>query len=519
MKKILYIVILLTSILVLNAQEDLKNYDVKGIYANSRNLDFGTTFYGKDKVVFSSQSGRLLNLYIGNIENKDIRRIRLFSRSRIKNTHESNVAFTNDLKTIYFSRSTYGKEKGGKTIVVSRIKIFKATIDSKGNWINEQPMPFNSEKYDVAHPTLNKENTKLYFTSNMPGTFGDNDIFVVDINPDGTYSEPQNLGPNVNTSGKEMFPFISGDDFLYFSSTGHKNNLGGLDVYRVQVNSQGVSKAVHLNIPIISKADDFSYVYNNNVKIGFFSSNRSGGMGMDDIYIFTEKSPKEEPKKEVKPTIPCSQKITGKVFINATKKIIPLVEIVLMDNKGKSIKNTKSKADGSYAFINLKCNNTYFLEAKKDGFSSFSKTVKTPNKTAVNDTPLYLVKDKETKPKPTNIRIGRVDFNYNESKILKRYAYELDLAIKVLKKNPNLIIEFESHTDSRAEDEFNMQLTEERIEAIKEYMGFKGIQSNRIKGTAYGETKPLNKCVNGSDCTEEEYLINRRTTFVIKEKK
>ncbi len=519
MKIILYIVVLLASILTLNAQEDLKNYDVKGIYANSRNSDFGTTFYGNDKVVFSSQSGRLLNLYIGNIENKDVSKIRLFSKSKIKTTHESNVAFTNDLKTVYFSRSTYGKEKGGKTIIVSRIKIFKATIDARGNWINEQPMPFNSEKYDVAHPTLNKDNTKLYFTSNMPGTFGDNDIFVVNINPDGTYSEPENLGPNVNTSGKEMFPFISGDDLLYFSSTGHKNNLGGLDVYRVKVNNQGVSKAIHLNKPINSKADDFSYVYNNNSKIGFFSSNRSGGIGMDDIYIFTEKDPEEEPKEVEKPAIPCSQKITGKVFINATKKIIPLAEIVLMDNKGKTIKTNKSKADGSYAFINLKCSKTYFLEAKKNGFGSFSKTVKTPNKTTDNNIPLYLVKNKETKPKPTNIRIGKVDFNYNESKILKRYAYELDLAIKVLKKNPNLMIEFESHTDSRAEDEFNMQLSEERIEAIKEYMGFRGIQVNRIKGTAYGETKPLNKCVNDSNCTEEEYLINRRTTFVIKERK
>ncbi len=517
MKKKLLIILL--SVLGLNAQEDLKNYDVKGIYVNSRKSDFGTTFYENDQVVFSSQAGKLLNLYIGNIENKNINKTRLFSKSSIKNTNESNVAFTNDLKTIYFSRSTYGKEFKGEIVKVSRIKIFKATIDSKGNWINEQPMPFNSEKYDVAHPTLNKENTKLYFTSNMPGTFGDNDIFVVDINPDGTYSEPKNLGPNVNTSAKEMFPFISGDNLLYFSSTGHKNNLGGLDVYRVKLSGQGVSKAIHLNKPINSKADDFSYIYNNKSKIGFFSSDRSGGMGMDDIYIFTEKEPKEEPKKVVKKTTPCSQKITGKVFINATKKIIPLAEIVLTDDKGKTIKINKSKGDGSYDFINLKCNNTYFLEAKKEGFSPFSKMIKTPNKTSNNTVPLYLVKNSSTNPKLTNIRIGKVNFNYNESKILNRYAYELDLAIKILKKNPNLMIEFESHTDSRAKDEFNMQLTEERIEAIKEYMGFRGIQINRIKGTAYGETKPLNKCVNDSDCTEEEYLINRRTTFVIKEKK
>ena len=522
MKRILHTTLLLFIIINLNAQqEDLKNYDVKRISANTKHSDFGTTFYGDNKVVFSSEYGKYLNLYIGKIENKDVDKIKVFSKSTTKDTHETNVAFTNDLKTVYFTKSIYGKEKKGKTIKKSAIAIYKATIDTNGNWIDEQPMPFNSEDYDVAHPTLNKENTKLYFTSNMPGTFGDNDIFEVDILPNNSYSEPINLGPNVNTSGKEMFPFISGDNYLYFSSTGHKNNLGDLDVYRVQVTNNGVSKPIHLNEPINSKWADFSYVYNTKTNTGFFSSNRIGGKGSDDIYIFTEKEPEEpkEPKEETVKTEKCKQKITGKAMINATKKIIPLASVKLMDDKGKIIKEIKTKADGTYTFLNILCDKTYYLEAVKEGFTAFTKAVKTPKNSNINNIPLYLIKNKEkTQPKKANIRLGKVDFNYNESKILKRFAYELDLAIRVLKKNPNLIIEFESHTDSRAEDEFNMHLSEERIEAIKEYMGFKGIQVNRIKGKAYGETKPLNHCVNDSDCTEEEYLINRRTTFIIKER-
>jgi outer membrane protein OmpA-like peptidoglycan-associated protein len=513
MKKILLTLFVLATIHI-NAQQDFNNYEIKNISANTKYADFGVTFYGNNKIVFTSSNGRLLNLYVGEIENEDVKSKKIFAKSTSAKTHQTNVAFTKDLKTVYFTRSIYGKERGGKILKKETIAIFKANIDSNGNWTNEQPMPFNSDDYDVAHPTLNNQNTKLYFTSNMPGTIGDNDIFVVDINSDGTYSEPRNLGPNVNSKGKEMFPFISGDNILYFSSTGRDHNLGGLDVYRSQVTDNGVTKAIHLNKPINTRWDDFSYVYNPSTNQGFLSSNRAGGKGADDIYLFVEKKP--EPVKELGP---CSQKIKGTVLINATVKIIPLAEISLLNSQGKLIKKKKSGADGKFIFSNLDCNTTYFIEGNKKGYSSMMKTIKLPETKGETKLSLYLVKEKKKEIDLTTFRIGKVDFNYNEAKILKRYAYELDLAIRKLKENPNLIIEFESHTDSRAEDEFNMELTQKRIEAIKEYMGFKGIQSNRIIGHAYGETKPLNRCVNDVECTDEEYLINRRTTFEIREKK
>ena len=512
MKRLLLLTVLIT--INLSAQIDIKNYDIKNVKINTRQAEFGTTFYGDNKVVFTASRGGYLQLFIGDIVDGDLIDYKIFSKSIFGNTNFSNVAFTNDRKMVYFTKSIYGKKRGKKVLKKGSIKIFKASIDASMNISNIQPVSFNSENYDVAHPTLNKENTKLYFTSNMPGTIGDNDIFVVDINPDGTFSEPRNLGPNVNTKKKEMFPFISGDDILYFSSTGHKDNLGGFDVYRVKVTDNGVTKPIHLNKPINSNWDDFSYVYNTKTNQGFFSSNRAGGDGKDDIYIFNEKKPEPEKKPES-----CSQKIKGTVLLNATIKVIPLATVKLLNAKGDEIKSIKSGADGKFAFINLDCNTSYFIEANKKGYNSMMKTVSLPNRKGETKVALFLIKDKKIEVDLASFNIGRVDFNYNEAKILKRYAYELDLAIRKLKENPNLVIEFESHTDSRAEDEFNMELTRQRIDAIKEYMGFKGIQSNRIKGTAYGETKPLNKCVNGVECTDEEYLVNRRTTFVIKEKK
>jgi outer membrane protein OmpA-like peptidoglycan-associated protein len=513
MKKLTLTLLILTTINTI-AQIDFNKYDVKNVAINTRESEFGTAFYGDKKVVFSASSGNYFHLYIGDIVDNDIIYRKYFLKTTGENTHYSNLVFTNDLKTVYYTKSIGGKTRRNKIIKKGSLEIFKANIDSKGNLSNITPMPFNSKNYDVAHPTLNKENTKLYFTSNMPGTLGDNDIFVVDINPDGTYSEPRNLGPNVNTPKKEMFPFISGDDILYFSSTGHKDNLGGLDVYRVNVTDYGVSKPIHLNKPINSNWDDFSYVYNTNTNQGFFSSNRAGGIGNDDIYIFSQKKPEPEKKPEV-----CTQKIKGTVLLNASVKIIPLATVRLLDKKGNEIKSVKADAKGNFVFIHLNCNTTYFAEASKKGYNSMMKTINTSNKKGETKVALFLIKDKKKEVNLEDFRIGRVDFNYNEAKILKRYAYELDLAIRKLKDNPNLVIEFESHTDSRADDEFNMELTRQRIEAIKEYMGFKGIQPNRIKGTAYGETKPLNKCVNGVECTDEEYLVNRRTTFVIKEKK
>jgi len=494
------------------AQKDFKNYEIKNISANTKFADFGVTFYGNDKIVYTSSNGKMLNLHVGNIINNDVVKAKIFSKAPSAKAHQTNVAFTKNLKTVYFTRSIYGKERGRKVLKKESIAIFKADIDANENWINITPMPFNSDDYDVAHPTLNKENTKLYFTSNMPGTLGDNDIFVADIHSDGSYSKPRNLGPNVNSKGKEMFPFISGDDILYFSSNGRDHNLGGLDVYRSKVSGNNVSKAIHLNKPINSRWDDFSYVYNASTNIGFLSSNRAEGHGNDDIYIFTEKKPK--PVKEVK----CTQKIGGTVLINATIKVIPMATVKLLDSQGELIKTKKTNGYGKFLFSNVKCNMTYFVEASKNGFNSMMKTVELPDKTGKTKVSLFLVKEKKEEIDLANFNVGKVDFNYNEAKILKRYRYELDLAIKKLKQNPNLVIEFESHTDSRAEDEFNMELTRQRIDAIKEYMGFKGIQSNRIKGTAYGETKPLNKCVNGVECTDEEYLINRRTTFEIKDK-
>jgi outer membrane protein OmpA-like peptidoglycan-associated protein len=209
----------------------------------------------------------------------------------------------------------------------------------------------------------------------------------------------------------------------------------------------------------------------------------------------------------------------GTVYINATQKIIPNA-IVFLKNKNETIADVYKTTENAKYEFRVKCNKTYKIEGTKVNYKTSRGFLKTngQNSTIARKN-IFLTSAIEKAAPRRRLRTGKVDFNYNESKLLKRYTYELDKAIILMKEKPELLFEFESHTDCRADDEFNMNLTRERVEKITEYMGFKGISIVRIKATAYGETKPLNGCVNGVDCFEEEYLINRRTTFVLKERK
>lgn len=517
MKKTIFIFYLFI-IISTNAQEMFKNFEIRNLKINNKHDNYGTAFYKNNSIVFASASSNgKLHLFKGEIINGNVDKYWVFSKGSKNDTHESNVAFTNDYKTVYFTRSLYGKEYRNKTVVKKTIALFKATINSKGVWTNIIELPFNDKNYDVGHPTLNKENTKLYFSSNMPGGFGKTDIYQVDILPNGNYSEPNNLGPSINSTGNDIHPYISGDNFLYFSSNGHPGNMGGLDIYVSQVNENGVSKPEHVNAPVNSKWDDFSFIIDYTKRIGFFSSNRPGGKGRDDIYYFKETIIKEkEEVVEIEPEVikeECNQIVKGYVYLNATNKKIPNTVVNLVSGLGKKLESFTTLDDAKFQF-NIKCNEKYFIEAGKEGYKPFTKSIKTLglNKKQ-NKLDLYLLKIKEIVHEKKKLKVGEIGFNFNEAKLLKRFTYQLDKAIILMSEDPNLKIEIESHTDSRAEDEFNMRLTEERIFAIYEYLGQKGITADRIKGKAFGETMPLNKCVNNVECTEDEFLLNRRTMF------
>lgn len=511
MKKILQLILLL-SLINSFSQGKFDAWEINNLSINNSYSNFGASFYGKDKIVFSSSNGNRLHLYSGIIEGNDVINQEMFLEAE---THETNVAFTKNLQTMYFTRSIYGTEntKNTKKDKKNSIAIFRATRMADDKWGNIVSLPFNNKKYDVGHPTLSSDNSKLYFSSNMKGTLGETDIFVVDILGDNTYSKPRNLGDKVNTKGNELHPYIDENDVLYFSSNGHNSCFGGLDIYAYEINNK---KLIHLKPPINSVFDDFSYIYNSKINIGFFSSNRQEGKGKDDIYLFREL---KNDKFVVEADTDCNQRLMGTIYKNGTQKLITNAVVILKSGDDSTIDIFKTEENSKFDF-KVKCNKTYKIEVTKTNYKTVKKILKTTNQKSIIARKNIFLKSSLKKASPKKrIRTGRVNFNYNEVVLLRRYTYDLDKAIILMKKEPNLFFEFESHTDSRAEDEFNMDLTRQRVEKITEYMGFKGIHISRIRGTAFGETRPINRCINGVDCYEEEYLANRRTTFVLKEKK
>ena len=525
MKKILLYVLAIFGFLVSFSQTTAGEYKVENLDINTKYQDFGTTFYGKDKVIFSSsrpkpgtilqtkwkENGQpFLDLYEGTInEDGTISNVKLFSKTLNTKFHEATVSFTPDQKIVYFTRDNYidkklQKDDSGMTNLV----LMRANVAPDGSWTDIEPLPFNNAAYSCGHPSVNKDGTKLYFTSDMPGTIGGTDIFVVDILPNGTYGIPRNLGKKVNTLGKEMFPHIDEEDILYFSSDSRKDGMGGLDVYAVKIYDKSISDALHLGAPVNSEADDFAYILKNDIHEGYFSSNREGGKGDDDIYHFTSSPPLK---------IECKQWVNGIVKNKKTGDILPNAVVVLFDDKDNELDSTTSNDNGEFK-IEIDCENSYKVVAAKEKFEkdeySFT-TEENPDeivKMALNLQPIpEVVKIR----KKVVVNINPIYFDFDKANIRPDAAIELDKVVAIMQKYPELKIEAGSHTDSRGPAEYNQILSEKRAKSTVAYIVSKGIDATRLTAKGYGESQLTNECDGTVKCTEEQHQQNRRTEFVL----
>uniref|UniRef100_UPI0035668F83 hypothetical protein n=1 Tax=Lutibacter sp. TaxID=1925666 RepID=UPI0035668F83 len=272
-------------------------YIVQPLSINSTGSDFGVATFG-NKIVFASTRNNgpnydwnnqpYLDLFQADVNSENnISNITAFSESINTKMHESNAVFTADGKTMYFTRNNFIDGKKGKDEnKITHLKIYKAQLINN-IWTNITELPFNSNNYSTEHPALSADDKKLYFASDMPGSLGSFDIYVVDINADGTYTTPKNLGSTVNTPQREQFPYVSSKNILYFASDGHIG-LGGLDIFKSEINGDKYSEPINLSNVINSSADDFAFIIDEENETGYFASNRKGGMGDDDIYSFTQ---------------------------------------------------------------------------------------------------------------------------------------------------------------------------------------------------------------------------------------
>ena len=490
---------------------------------NTENSEYGTALYG-DKIVFAGATDArkakrgvsqwtgesFYDLYEAEHFDQKLGNRKPFSSTINTQFNESTPVFTKDGNTMYFTRNNYVNRKLGSDIENTiLLKILRATKDKNGNWGDIVEVPFNSDQYNVAHPALSSDEKYLYFASDMPGTFGSSDIFRVEILGDNQYGTPENLGNIINTAGRESFPYISKDNVLYYSSDGIPG-LGGLDIFAAKFNADGsTSKPVNIGMPGNSADDDFCFVFNSDSKIGFLTSNRSGGKGKDDIYSFHEDKPL---------LFSCQKNIKGIVKDAKTKAIIANAKVVLSDKVMKEVGTHQSKNDGTFTFEKVDCNNTnYYLRGEKQKYETAEVNV-----TVGKDEVVYeiLLNPREVAIKKGMdlakvFEIKEIKFDYNKANIRPDAAVELTKIVEVMREYPKMKIDIRSHTDSRGADSYNLKLSDRRAKATLEWIVKQGIDKKRLKAKGYGETRLVNGCSNGVPCTEEEHQENRRSEFIV----
>lgn len=513
--------LLLVSTSLFSQQEE--RYSIKNLSTNTKYSDFGVSKYGEGRVVYASTRKDMsrykgvwrgnhqpyLAIYQGDLESDgEIAGVRLFSENLNTKYHESNACFTKDLKTVYFSRNNYlkGKYKTDKNRI-NLVQLYKAKVAENGEWTDVEAMPFNNDNYQTGHPALNAAEDKLYFTSDMPGTRGLTDIYVVDIHSDGSYGEPRNLGNKVNTKKKEMFPHIGKDNVLYFSSKGHSNNKGGLDIYKIPLNAKGIPLAEALNMgsPLNSSRDDFGLLFIDESQTkGYFSSNRKGGKGDDDIYYFSEKQ--------------CVQLIAGTVIDKETGKILPNAKVRLLDANSKELGVRFTDNRGAFSFGEVPCSSSYQLEGSKSKYEGAIAGVKTTSEYLKTQEKSLMLAPKKFKEERgfVMLNLGPIYFDLDKSNIRKDAEIELRKVLAAYKQYPGLELILGSHTDSRAPDDYNIRLSQRRYNSTKAWLVARGVDTKALTGGGFGETQLVNKCSNGVRCSEAEHQLNRRTEFIVK---
>ncbi|MCK0191643.1 OmpA family protein [Arenibacter sp. F20364] len=496
-------------------------FGLKNLAINTKYSEFSPMFYNEDEIVFASAKDSsifstrrykwnnqpYLDLYVSKVnkESQDLKAAIRFSKKINSKYHEASVTFTPDNSTMYFTRNNYGKKLKRDKNGVNHLKIYVSKkID--GEWTEAEEVPFNSDDYSTGHPALSPDGKKLYFVSDMPGTIGDTDIFVVDVLDNGSYSEPKNLGPGINTEQKEMFPFIN-DKKLYFASNGHVG-LGGLDVYEVAYDEEGFKEVINMGQPINSNKDDFSYIVNEEDQKGYFASNRRGGKGDDDIYSF-ERLVLEEVVKNA---------ISGVVTELITGDFMPKALVTLLDENNIKLKEMVTEDDGSFVFEDLDSNTKYTIKTTKNEFFENEVTAETKENEVVN-VEVTMKKLKELIIIEDGIKKLKTDmifFDFDKSYIRKDASLELDKLVAVMTEYKDMVIKIESHTDSRGPDVYNKYLSDKRAKSTRAYLISKGISADRIESAiGYGEERLINECGNGVRCSRDKHELNRRSEFII----
>jgi len=415
--------------------------------------------------------------------------------------HEGAFSFSPDGKTMYFTRNNYSGKLKEDSLGIARLKIYRAKWNGLF-WGNVEELPFNSDYFDTGHPAVTPDGKRMYFASNRPGTYGQSDIFYVDIYDDGTFSEPVHLGPEINTEGREDYPFFAEDNTLYFSSDGHPG-LGARDIFASKWVDGKFSRARNLGVPVNSGKDDITFVYYPKDKRGFMASNRNTKK-YGDYDIFTVQA--------IKPVFDVL--VEAQVIDAKTKRPIPGATVTLTDNAGNPMATKTTDEEGKVAFL-IEADKDIILEARAEEYENNKVEVPGTYDEAVEvEIPLNPIEKIILAEK---LQLNPIYFDFDKWNIRRDAAFELDKVVEAMKKYPEMKIHVVSHADCRGTRAYNKRLSEKRAKATVQYIISKGIDESRLTWEGKGEDEPKVKCEPCNSCTEEQHQLNRRSDFIIVE--
>jgi peptidoglycan-associated lipoprotein len=429
---------------------------------------------------------------------------------------EGTPCFNSDYTTLYFTRCNVSKRKA------LGCEIFSATRSNE-KWTKVQSLELAADSITIAHPAISKDELTLYFVSDMEGSIKNNegknskDIWrVTRTSLSDEWSNPENLGSQINTSGDEVFPFVHDDGTLYFSSDGHIG-MGGLDIFKANRNKSGEWEIDNMQYPVNSSADDFGIVFEAERESGFLSSTRKG-KGDDDIYSFL--------------LPPLKFSITGTVKDEKTDEPIDDALVKSISSSGITLESRTGR-DGSFKFM-LQPGIDYIFIASKEEYlkGKERETTKGLNQSTEFETEIYL------SPIDKPIEIENIFFELDKAELRPESIVSLDQLVETLNDNPNITIELMSHTDARASEAYNLDLSRRRAQSVVDYLISKDIVRDRLSAKGYGESTPkivdkkdneaypflpVNTKLDESfiDSLEDEdqqemaHFLNRRTEFKV----
>jgi outer membrane protein OmpA-like peptidoglycan-associated protein len=511
---------------------DIGRYKIENLNINTSNDDFGTSYY-KDQIVFTSSETRVRmikrrynwnnepfwSMYISEVDGNQLTKPKKTDSKFNGKMHDGPVSFSKDGSIMAFTRNNY-KDKTKDKIV--ELQIYFST-NTEGKWSEPESFILNNGAYSVGHPCLSDNGQTMYFTSDMPGGFGGADIYRISKSENGSWGKAENMGNKINTEGDEMFPFYEETNNLLFFTSNGRFGLGGLDVFICPLNGTKTGSVYNAGSPLNTQYDDFSFIISESLKTGYLSSNRTGGSGRNDIYFVDILKPLEMGKK-----------IEG-IAKDSNNNPLAQTFITIFDENDEIIDTLTTTNDASFAFL-VDSDKNYKLMGEKEEYNEGRNIANTFSNEFIVEADVILVKESVIVPETVEvvaeklpvetdhieileINPSNIYFDYGLYNIRPDAISEIDFIVKLMNDNPNMIVELGSHTDCRANDEFNQRLSERRAKSSVDYIKKRISKPERISGKGYGETQLVNKCkCKGdvvSECTEEQHQKNRRTEFII----